>query len=293
MEHLDTGVSIMKTILVLGATGMLGSMVYNYLKATLKYNVYGTSRHDLHTHLIKYDAMSEFSSLPTEIDDHKVDYIINCIGVIKPLMHKHLAASIAINSVFPYFLETEAKRIDAKLIHITTDCVYSGEKVYEHIDDPNSFYNESDPKDAHDEYGKSKALGEMLKNGMVIRTSIIGPEIDGPNGRSLIAWVQKSAGLPVNGFTNHYWNGITTKQYAKLCEHIIDNDAYKVGLQHVFSPNVMTKYDLVKCINEKYNKNNLATVTPVNAQVSVNRALSSVAPPIMTIPTIEQQIEEL
>ena len=220
----------MKKIVVLGSTGMLGNAVGKYfLSQPDKYRTYLSYRNkdvSYGKNKFKFDPLFEgLDKIP------KSDFIINCIGITKPNIDKNKAHSIIINSLFPWQLADHARKTKTKLIHITTDCVFSGK-------DGN--YRENSEHDALDFYGKSKSLGEP-NEAMVLRTSIIGEEIH--NHANLLAWVKSMAGKDINGFTNHLWNGITTKQFAKVCEKIIDSRLADNGVHHIFS-NPVNKYQL-------------------------------------------------
>jgi dTDP-4-dehydrorhamnose reductase len=210
------------------------------------------------------------------------DYIINCIGVIKPFMKDSQKNAIKLNCLFPMILSEYCEKNGCKLIHITTDCVFSGK---------DGGYTEDSIHDALDDYGKSKSLGESCQDkSMVIRTSIIGEEVH--KQASLIAWVQSQKGKEVNGYTNHLWNGVTTKQYAKICSDIIDNDLYEEGLFHVFS-NPINKLDLVNCISDRFELG--ITVNPFEAPESCDRTMNTIKDLCgkLNIPSIEQQIKEI
>jgi dTDP-4-dehydrorhamnose reductase len=150
-------------------------------------------------------------------------------------------------------------------------------------------YVEDSPHDCLDFYGKSKSLGEP-NNCMTIRTSIIGPEIH--KNASLVEWVRSQEGNDIKGFTNHYWNGITTKQYASTCSQIIDNDLYELGLFHVFS-NKLNKYELVKLIIEKYGLN--IKIDPFETDCPCDRTMSTVKDLMskLDIPSLDKQIEDM
>jgi dTDP-4-dehydrorhamnose reductase len=271
-------------IVILGATGMLGSMVSNELLN--KHIIYETYRNEQSKKLILNPENSFlFDPLNTSTWDNipkNVDYILNCIGIIKPFMNDNLEDNIFINSVFPHKLAKYAQENNIKLIHITTDCVFSGKT---------GNYTEVSLHDALDEYGKSKSLGEPHQNSMVIRTSIIGPEKH--KNASLISWAISMKGKPINGFLNHFWNGVTTKQYAKACNHIMNNDLFNVGLYHIFSPAPVNKYELLQLINKRYDLNLI--ITPINDKQSINRTINSVKTlnEKLNIPDLETQIMEL
>lgn len=211
-------------VLILGSTGMLGSMVLKYLSTKKELDITAPTREELGK--IKYN---------------KYDYIINCIGIIKQKLTDPKEA-ILINSLFSHTLSEKAP--DAKIIQIATDCVYSGKKGH---------YTEDDPHDALDVYGKTKSLGEVeAKNFYNIRTSIIGLE---PNSKkSLLGWfLSQPKNANVNGYTNHYWNGITTFHFAKLC-YVIIKGAEIPNLFHFIPADIVSKYELLKIFSEKFNR---------------------------------------
>lgn len=248
----------MKKVIILGSTGMLGNEVLMHFLTADGCDVGSSVRND------KFKTDSNFFFDPTvnSVEDLPcADFYINAIGVIKPHMLKDLKTSIYLNSIFPRELADECEKRGSKLIHITTDCVFSGK-------DGN--YDENSQHDALDDYGKSKSLGEP-ENCMVLRTSIIGPEIHG--NVSLIAWVLAQGGNEINGFTNHLWNGITTLQYAKVCEQIINEGLYSNGIYHIYSPNTVNKFELVSIIDYKYKVG--AIIKPTDAAVAVDRTMST------------------
>jgi len=232
-------------ILILGSTGMLGNAVSKHFLQT-KHNITLTHRDEsvaFGTNRIWFDAAKgpTFLCLGGEVGIY--DYVINCIGTIKPFMSTNPRAARYLNAVFPWDLANWCENNGSKLIHITTDCVYSGNK---------GKYIETDTHDALDDYGKSKSLGEPT-NALVIRTSIIGEEIH--KNASLVEWAKSQKGKEVRGFTTHLWNGITTAQFAKVCEKIIENDWWKQGLYHVFSPTAVNKYEMMQYFNERFDLN--------------------------------------
>jgi len=163
---------------------------------------------------------------------------------------------------------------------VTTDCVFDGKK---------GAYNEQDLHTATDVYGLSKSLGEP-EYATVVRTSIIGEELSGK--LSLLEWVKSNSGKEVNGFTNHYWNGITCLQFAKLCEKIIDSKNCWCGVRHLFSPNSVSKYELVKLISDVFDLN--VVVKKFEAQDLCDRTLGSIYDkPLFEIPDLATQLEEL
>jgi dTDP-4-dehydrorhamnose reductase len=284
---------MMKTVLILGGTGMLGNAVGKYFQAHQdKYDTYLTTRdmsliYSKSNNWIKFDPTGKILDASHALRDvfeympRNPDIIINCIGVIKPFMAKNKRESILINALLPHLWAEDSLALNIKFLHITSDCVFSGAK---------GNYVESSLHDALDDYGKSKSLGEPVDNAMVIRTSIIGPEIH--KQASLVAWAQSQAGKEVSGFTNHLWNGITCKQYAIVCSKIIDNDLYEQGLFHVHS-DIVNKAELLQMIDYRYNLG--LKIIHVPAQTHIDRTMATEKSLLhkLHIPMLKDQIQSL
>lgn len=223
---------------------------------------------------------SEISSLQTYINSS--DVIINCIGVIKPMIEKYSVADVLkINAVFPRNLALLCKASDTPLIHITTDCVFSGKK---------GSYNENDFYDAEDLYGISKNCGDISEC-MTLRTSFVGPEKD--TKRSLLEWTFQQRGKTINGFTNHRWNGISTVQFARIVEKVMLEGYYSKGIFHMYSPDTVTKFELVSIFNEIFRLG--MTINPVEASEYCDRSLTSIHPLASAVSTVKirEQVAEL
>jgi dTDP-4-dehydrorhamnose reductase len=262
-------------IYILGSKGMLGKYVYTYLSE--KFNVSEINR----------DILDASQQTEKTIEDiliscgvNRGDVIINCIGTIKPRVDQlgDLNA-ILVNSVFPRLLSNICEKNEWNMIHPTTDCVYSGKK---------GKYNENDKYDVDDVYGMSKAIGEPT-NCTVIRTSIIGEEVN--QHRSLVEWVKSQKNKKVNGFLNHFWNGITCLEWSKLIEKIINQNDFWKGTKHFISPTQTSKYDLVKMISNSYELG--IEINPVDSELTVDRTLSTVFDVKYDIPELELQIKEM
>jgi dTDP-4-dehydrorhamnose reductase len=263
-------------IFVIGSTGMLGRYVSTYLKDY--YEVIEINRKDIDISSIKEsELMAKFLHLKI----NEGDVIINCAGTIKPRVDQlgDLNA-ILVNSVFPRILANVCEYYKVRMIHPTTDCVYSGNK---------GNYSENDNYDVSDVYGMSKALGEP-KNCTVIRTSIIGEEVN--QGRSLIEWVKSEKNKTVNGFTNHFWNGVTCLEFSKICKKIIEHNLFWVGTKHLHS-NTLNKKELVELISNSFNLN--VTVIEKQTENACDRSLSTIYDNIkkFDIPSLETQLIEL
>jgi len=273
-------------ICILGSTGMLGVALRKHFENS-KHEIWNSFRNKEHIENLKgnyihLDVSSQIEQQIKTVVDSDFDYIINCIGIIKPYINKDPIVSININSIFPRLLankiEESCKKV--KLIHITTDCVYSG---------ATGKYKETSPHDCLDFYGKTKSLGEP-ENCMTIRTSIIGEELHG--GVSLVAWAKSQAGKEVNGFTNHFWNGVTTNQYAKVCEKIINENLYRKGLYHVFSKDV-NKYEMLNMIDDRYSLS--LKINKHQDKQTVDRTLRTEKElnEIISVPSLDSQIKEM
>ena len=252
-------------ILILGGDGMLGHMAVKYFKSQ-GYEVISTTRGSA---LNKGKVPLNLSNFRFDLKSWKdfvlpagwnPDYIINCIGIIKPYSEINMEETIFVNSMFPHVLARQAKELGIKVFHITTDCVYSGMK---------GKYNESDKFDPFDVYGKSKSLGEP-KDCFVLRTSIIGPEIKGK--LSLLEWFLNQEGKEIGGFKNHFWNGLTTLECSKVIDQIIKNKLYEDGTKHIFS-NEVSKFEMVNTFKNVYKIN--VQINEIEAKDFCDRTLST------------------
>jgi dTDP-4-dehydrorhamnose reductase len=211
----------MRKILIVGSGGMLGHIVYLRLKEYGKFKIICSSNR------IKFPAesvtqdVSDISVFEELVLINKPDFIINCIGVLIKGAKSDPANAIYINAFFPHMLAKLLDSYGGKLIHISTDCVFSGMQ---------GRYCESSIKDAQDIYGLSKSLGEIdYGNHVTLRTSIIGPELK-PNGEGLFNWFMNQDGA-VSGFTKVFWGGVTTIVLADAIIYTIENEIS--GVCHV------------------------------------------------------------
>lgn len=209
-----------------------------------------------------------------------VDYVINCVGIIWQAQNPNDTETSVVNTSFPWRLQKRCEDIGAKLIHVSTDCVFTGKK---------GNYTEEDLPDELKTYGLTKFLGEP-NGAMVLRTSIIGPE--STHKRSFLEWARKSADTQVKGFTNHIWNGVTSKEYARICTDIIAKGLWAPEVFHLHS-NAVSKHDLLKLIDARYDLK--LDIVPYDDAVRIDRTLATVKPLCsqLNIPTIEQMVKEL
>jgi dTDP-4-dehydrorhamnose reductase len=209
----------------------------------------------------------------------KIDHVINAIGVTIPFSMREPALTFFINGALPHIL---AESFGEKLIHITTDCVYNGKEGFP--------YNENSSKSPTDLYGLSKSLGEPT-GCLTIRTSIIGRELDGMSG--LLEWFLQQEGKTITGFAEHYWNGITTQQFGKLCDQIMQSpDAFpRRGIYHVFST-VVSKYEMLLSFQRKYG---IRCTIKADNENKLNRSMTSVKElnQLLRVPAFPQMLEAL
>ena len=256
----------MKKVLVLGATGMLGAACLEVLQQNRNLLVIGTSRYASDV-MAEFDATS--SSVSQLIESQNPDWIINCIGVIKPHINEKetnsILNAIEINSKFPSLLAKASEKSNIKIIQIATDCVYSGKT---------GGYSEKDLHDAEDVYGKTKSLGEVTyPNVMHLRVSIIGPEQR--RSTSLLEWFRNQPhGQELNGFTDHLWNGVTTYHFARICEGIILSDNFKSGISHIIPGDVVAKSELLKYFASAYSRSDI-TINETESAKKVDRTLKT------------------
>jgi dTDP-4-dehydrorhamnose reductase len=266
-------------ILIFGSNGMLGTYINSYLSQ--HYKVFGLTRKDIDIYKSFQNSLL-YNDLLSFLTKFNPECVINCIGNIsKKPSTQHPNEYYVINSYFPIILSRLCNDMNIHMIHATTDCVFSGflepdcqyKDIYKNINGYSEFSNSalSFPKPI-DDYGLSKFLGENI-DATVIRVSIIGEEKE--NSRSLLNWIISNKGQIVSGYTNHYWNGITCLQYAKLVYDIIQNKKYWTGVKHFYSTyknqNYISKYELVKIISEIYDLN--ITVIPRDTEIQCNRTL--------------------
>ena len=260
-------------VLVLGGTGMLGSAVLIRLSKESKLEVFATARNtsakkyfspDLAKRLILGIDVENDESLEAVFRSNKPDVVINCIGIVKQLADSHDALkSISINSLLPQRLSLLCHSNGARLILMSTDCVFSGNK---------GNYKEADFPDCNDLYGRSKLLGEIADSNHVltIRTSIIGHELNSRNG--LLEWLLSQEG-EVHGFKNAIFSGLPTNELANvICQIILKNKKLS-GLFHVASK-AINKYNLLKLIAQAYGKN--IHIKP-RLRPQINRSLNGAA----------------
>ncbi|HEX9961405.1 MAG TPA: SDR family oxidoreductase [Pyrinomonadaceae bacterium] len=238
-------------ILIFGGTGMLGHKLVQQWRD--KFEVYSTVRSDFSRYenvglshkdkVICRVEVDDIESVRNAVKISQPDVIVNCVGIIKQLpTSKNVIRTLTVNSIFPHRLAEIANESKARLITISTDCVFNGKK---------GNYKEEDVSDAEDVYGKSKNLGEInSENCLTIRTSIIGRELE--TAHSLVEWFLSNRGGKVRGFTNAIYSGFPTVVLAEIIAGLIVGHKNLSGLYHVSSEPI-DKYRLLCLIRDAFN----------------------------------------
>jgi dTDP-4-dehydrorhamnose reductase len=261
----------MKQVVILGSTGMLGTYATKYFKSKgyetycPKFNVLKTPKETLQ-YIIQQTPYGEASA------------VINCIGMIKQ-RNSSQEEMIHINSLFPHVLSSVCDKVGVKMIHITTDCVFSG---------LTGNYSENSVHDATDIYGRSKSLGEP-SNSTNIRTSIIGEELK--NKLSFFEWAKSQSGKTCSGYTNHIWNGITCLELSKYMHELIERSLYWKGTKHIFSPHSYSKYQMLILFNNHYNLK--LDIIDFKDKYEIDRTLSSDYESPIAIQSFHRQLIEM
>jgi dTDP-4-dehydrorhamnose reductase len=283
----------MTKVLVLGATGMLGSAVANAFVGS-KFDLLTASR----TSGLRFDAESlEVGSLFKSAELASGDFVINCVGLTKSRIDETSLASrssaVRLNVDFPAELARIAEASGVKVIQVATDCVFSGQT---------GSYTESSPHDPLDVYGKTKSLGEVPSaNVMHLRCSLIGPEL----GRNSLffEWVrQQPSGAQISGYTDHLWNGLTSRAFGEIALGIIQNALFKAGVQHLVPADRVTKDELVRMEVALLGRDDVRVVSessgkPVNRTLQTNDPSFNIAifssAGFSRPPTIAEMIESI
>jgi len=253
-------------ILILGASGLIGSNIFNYLSNNSSHDVFGTYRNHNALkafdepkilNLIEFNLGESIQPLDKLIAKLRPDVIVNTLGITKHIDEARLNV-IRVNSLFPHQLAEIATKYKIRLIHISTDCVFSGSK---------GMYTENDVPDAMDLYGRSKILGEVTYDShLTLRISTIGTEITSQHG--LLEWFLASSGTCL-GYTKAVFSGLPSKYFANVLERIILPNAEISGLYHIASSPI-DKYTLLGALANFYNKK--IEIVPNEALV-INRSL--------------------
>lgn len=257
-------------IAILGVSGMLGNAAFRLLSQDPQFTVFGTARSaNILPHFRDAAADKIITGVDVEhldglvgiLGDVRPDVVINCIGIVKQLAAANdPLTTIPINALLPHRLARLCSLLGARLIHVSTDCVFTGR---------GGDYCESDTPDAEDLYGRSKLLGEVdYPNAVTLRTSIIGRELASRNG--LIEWFLHEQGR-VRGFSEAIFSGLTTDELTRvIARYVIPNPELR-GVHHV-SVDPISKFDLLQIVKSAYG---VSTEIERDASVIIDRSLNS------------------
>jgi dTDP-4-dehydrorhamnose reductase len=259
-------------VLILGASGMLGSAMFKVLSKNKLLHVVASLRDNkktgffdesLRANLITGVDVLDQDSLAKVLADTRPNVVINCVGLIKQLGNaKDPLVALPLNAMFPHRLARLCGLLGARVVHISTDCVFDGKK---------GSYLESDLSNAEDLYGKSKYMGELhdYPHAITLRTSIIGHELD--SRHSLVDWFLSQEG-EVKGFSKAIFSGLPTVELARVVEHYVLPKPELHGLYHVAAEPI-SKLDLLTLVAREYGKN-IRIVA--DAQLVIDRSLNGV-----------------
>lgn len=266
-------------ILVFGCNGMAGHTISLYLHEK-GHDVTGFAQEASQlVPSIVGDARDK-ETIRTIVSGGNYDAVINCIGILNQFAEQNKELAVYLNAYLPHFLAEITKDMQTQIVHMSTDCVFSGEK---------GGYTEDSFRDGNTFYDRTKALGELEDNkNITLRNSIIGPDINS-KGIGLLNWFMQQDG-PLNGYTKAIWTGQTTLQLAKTMEVAIRNKA--TGLVNAVPNSTISKYELLKLMN-RFLRNGNISISPndgISADKSLVRTRFSLS---YSIPDYETMIAEL
>ncbi|WP_042148405.1 SDR family oxidoreductase [Paucisalibacillus sp. EB02] len=266
-------------LLILGGKGMAGHILVSYFQRKPEYTVYYTSRNPKDQDAIYLDVTNQ-AKLEETIEGLEPDIIINCIGLLNQKAEDNPQLAFQINSILPHQLAKLAERHNGKLIHISTDCVFSGKK---------GSYTENAPPDGTSVYSQTKKAGEVIDDKhLTIRTSIIGPELK-EDGIGLFLWFMRQKGQ-IYGYERVYWNGVTTLELAKAVESLMKAEV--TGLYHLGMEEKISKLDLLKLIQIIFKKEDVE-ITP-HSQIVLDRTIKNTRKDFVHhLPNYESMLLEL
>ena len=264
-----------KKIVVLGANGMLGQYIRKYFELYTSYNVIPIKRDIIDA---ENDTCEKIEKTFRQFGVNEDTVVFNAIGAIPHANVTDKTIYVKVNSEFPKKVSKVCILLNVKFVHPSTDCVYSGIK---------GSYVETDRHDTESVYGMSKSQGEDL-NATIIRTSIIG---ENAKGISLVEWIKQNRNSEIGGYTNHFWNGITCLEYAKLLRHMFETNTFWKGVRHIHSPKYVSKNELCKMISDVYDLG--VVVKDVLTEGHCDRTLQSLYEPFYSVKDLKDQILEM
>jgi len=266
-------------VLILGGTGMAGHTISIYFKEA-GHDVTAFSRSKVDYFKNVNGDITDFENLKKIINEGQYDAIINAIGILNQDAEDHKSNAVLLNSYLPHFLRDTTKEMKTRVIHMSTDCVFSGKT---------GGYSESSFRDGETFYDRSKALGELENNkDLTFRNSIIGPDMS-KRGIGLFNWFMKQEGQ-INGFTKAIWTGVTTLTLAKAMEQALKENL--TGLYNLVNNETISKYELLKLFNN-YMKDGQIEILPSD-NLSLDKSLINNRTDFsFTVPSYEAMVAEM
>ena len=259
---------------ILGSTGMLGSALTKFFTTNLiqVWEFNRTGKPIIAGNNSRVLDVTSDASLEDFLKIKSFDYVINGIGLIKQLIRdeseEHTKLAYQVNSDFPAVLNDYSQNTSTPVIQIGTDCVYSGRQ---------GLYDETSNFDCSDIYGLSKVDGEKRsKLLMTLRTTVVGHELN--SSVSLMDWfINLNLNSNIQGYTNHFWNGVTTLEFSKIVGGIISSGTFESGTLHVVPADQVSKYELLGEFRQAFERIDIS-IEPHACETQINRTLSTVSP---------------
>jgi dTDP-4-dehydrorhamnose reductase len=267
-------------LLILGGQGMAGHLMVRYFRDRSAHDVFYTTRNKRDPRGLQLN-ISDWASTEKLVEAVSPDIVVNCVGILNQFAEQNPVEAFWINGIVPHKLKALLDRIGGKLVHISSDCVFSG---------IHGGHTEQDIPDGTSVYARSKALGEVTAEPhLTVRTSIIGPEIR-ENGIGLMQWFLNQQGT-VKGYAAAIWNGITTLELAKFIHYVMDTNPI-AGLVHATAPESISKYHLLGLIKETYGRTDAKIIRDVD--MKIDRTLHNTRTDFQyAFPGYKQMLEEL
>lgn len=247
-----------RKLLIFGGQGMLGHLLVRYFGECSSYHVQYTTRDKQDPKGLYVDARDSVL-VDKVIEAVAPNVIVNCLGILNQFAEANPQEAYWVNGLLPHRIREAVERVGGKLIHISTDCVFSGNR---------GDYKENDQPEGTTIYARSKALGEVTGGQhLTIRTSIIGPEIR-TQGIGLLQWFLQQQGI-VKGYTHVMWNGVTTLELAKAIHHAIEHPFS--GLLQLTAPQKISKYELLHLFQHAFDKRDVSIIS--DEEIRLDRTL--------------------
>ena len=267
--------------LVLGANGMAGHTICLYLTRR-GHSVVGLARAASPLVQAIIGDVRDVETLRRHVQAGGFDTVINCVGILNAAAERDKAAAVYINALLPHLLVDITRDSATQVIHLSTDCVFSGKRGQ---------YRENDFRDGETFYDRSKALGELEdERNLTLRTSIVGPDLS-PNGIGLLNWFMQQPG-PISGFTGAIWNGQTTLQLAKTIEYAAVRRLG--GLYNIVPDRAVTKFELLQLFNRELRHDTVQVnaVPGLTVDKSLVRTRLELDCPVPDIPAMVAELAE-